>query len=153
VNVDSVLLNVSVQDAANRSIAGLRKEDFLIFENGKRQEVQQMMTSEAPFSLLLLMDVSGSTEPYIRLMRGAASDFTRQIKENDRIALATFNSRVQLVQDFTNDRALISRAISRIKPGGGTAFYDALYTSIERYMRNVLRSPPGSTPKPTLKCS
>jgi Mg-chelatase subunit ChlD len=70
-------------------------------------------------------------------MKQAAIDFTRQIKANDRVAVATFNSRVQLIQDFTNDRAAAERAINRIQSGGGTAFYDALMTCIDQYMRTV----------------
>jgi VWFA-related protein len=138
VHVDSVFLNVSVRDrATNRSIVGLKKDDFLIYEDGVPQEIDQLLPTEAPFSLLLLLDVSGSTESFIHLMQEAAVDFTRQINANDRIAVATFNSRAQLVQDFTNDRAAAEKAIRHIKSGGGTSFYDALMTCLDRYMKGV----------------
>jgi VWFA-related protein len=138
VNVDSVFLNVSVRDrTTNRSVVGLKKEDFLIYEDGVRQEIDQLLPTEAPFNLLLLLDVSGSTQSYIHLMQEAAVDFTKQIKTNDKIAVATFNSTVQLVQNFTNDRAAAEKAIRRIKSGGGTAFYDALMTCLDRYMRGI----------------
>ena len=138
VHVDSVFLNVSVRDrATNRSIVGLKKDDFLIYEDGVPQEIDELLPTEAPFSLLLLLDVSGSTESYIHLMQEAAVDFTKQINANDRMAVATFNSRVQLVQDFTNDRAAAEKAIRHIKSGGGTSFYDALMTCLDRYMKNV----------------
>lgn len=138
VAVDSVFLNVSVRDRnTNRSIVGLKKEDFLIYEDGVRQEIDQLLPTEAPFNLLLLLDVSGSTQSYIHLMQQAAVDFTRQIKTNDKVAIATFNSSVQLIQNFTNDRAEAEKAIRRIKSGGGTAFYDALMTCLDRYMRGI----------------
>jgi Ca-activated chloride channel homolog len=138
VNVDSVFLNVSVRDrTTNRSVVGLKKEDFLIYEDGVRQEIDRLLPTEAPFNLLLLLDVSGSTQSYIHLMQEAAVDFTRQINANDRVAVATFNSSVQLVQNFTNDRAAAEKAIRRIKSGGGTAFYDALMTCLDRYMRGI----------------
>jgi Ca-activated chloride channel family protein len=138
VDVNAVLLNVSVRDRyTNRSITGLQKSDFLVFENGTAQKVQQLLPEDAPFNLLLLLDVSGSTGSYIKLMRQAATNFTRQINEKDRIAIATFNSDIQLLQDFTSDRDAAARAIKRIHSGGGTAFYDALLTCLNEYMSNV----------------
>ena len=138
VSVDSVFLNASVRDrSSNRSIAGLPKRDFLIYEDGVLQEITQMLPGEAPFNLLLLMDVSGSTQSFLHLMKDAAIDFTRQIKPQDRVAVATFNSNVQLVQGFTNDRAAAERGINRIRSGGGTAFYDALRTCLDRYMSGI----------------
>src|SRR5438445_3067632 len=77
VNVDSVFLNVSVRErTTNRSIAGLQKDDFLVYEDGVQQEVGQLLPTEAPFNLLLLLDVSGSTASYLHLMKEAAIDFT-----------------------------------------------------------------------------
>jgi VWFA-related protein len=138
VNVDSVFLNVSVRErSTNRSISGLQKDDFRVYEDSVQQQIDQLLPTEAPFNLLLLLDVSGSTQSYLHLMKQAAIDFTRQIKANDRVAVATFNSRVQLIQDFTNDRAAAERAINRIQSGGGTAFYDALMTCVNQYMRNL----------------
>ena len=133
--VDSVLLNVSVRDRANnRGIPNLRKEDFLVFEDRTRQLIDQLIPSEAPFSSLLLIDNSGSTRAYLPLMKTAAVDFTLQLKASDRVAIATFNSLVELNQDFTDDRAKAERAINNISSIGGTAFYDALMTCIDLYM-------------------
>ncbi len=138
VNVDSVFLNVSVRDRnANRSVSGLQKDDFRVYEDGVEQRIDQFQPSEAPFNLLLLIDVSGSTQSYLHLMKQAAIEFTHQIKSNDRVAVATFNSSVYLEQGFTSDRSAAERAINRIRSGGGTAFYDALMTSLDSYMRDV----------------
>ncbi len=132
------MLNVSVRERySNRSIPDLQKPDFMVYENGTLQELDQFSQGEAPFNLLLLLDVSGSTRSYINLMRQASADFIRQIKESDRIAIATFNSSVQLIQDFTSDRAEAFRALQRINSEGGTAFYDALMTCIDHYMRGI----------------
>ncbi len=138
VDVNSVLLNLSVRDRrTNRGIPNLRKEDFLVYEDGGLQQVDQLITSEAPFSLLLLIDNSGSTRAFLFLMKQAATDFTRQLNPNDRVAVASFNSLVDLLQDFTDDRALAARAIANISSIGGTAFYDALMTCIDVYMRGI----------------
>jgi Ca-activated chloride channel homolog len=138
VNVDTVSLNVAVVDRdSGRSIGQLQKEDFLVYEDGVAQQVDTLAHEEAPFNLLLLLDVSGSTQSFIEMMKQAAIDFTRQIQTSDRIAVATFNSSVQLILNFTNDRNAAAQAIRRIMPGGGTAFYDALSTCIDQYMRDV----------------
>ncbi len=138
VSVDSVFLNVSVQDRnTNRSLAGLKKGDFLVYEDGVQQQVAQFLPSEAPLSLLLLLDVSGSTGLYLRLMREASIDFIRQVKTEDRVAIAAFSSRVDLLQSFTNDRTKAGQAIQKIWVGGGTSFYDALMTCIDEYMKGV----------------
>ncbi len=138
VNVDSVFLNVSVQDRnTNRGVAGLKREDFLVYEDGVLQQVDQFQSSEAPVDLLLLLDVSGSTGLYMRLMKEASIDFVRKIKANDRIAIAAFSSRVDLVQDFTGDRIRAEGAIKRIWAGGGTSFYDALMACVNEYMHGA----------------
>ena len=138
VAVDSVFLNVSVQERnTNRSVAGLKKEDFLVYEDGVLQQVEQFLSSEAPLNLLLLLDVSGSTGLFLNLMRGASIDFIRQLNANDRVAIATFSSRVDLIENFTTDRARTEKTLERIWARGGTAFYDALMTCISEYMRDV----------------
>jgi Ca-activated chloride channel family protein len=138
VSVDSVFLNVSVRDRqTNRSIPDLEKGDFEVYEDGKPQRIEQLATGDAPFNLLLLLDVSGSTRSFLPLMKQASVDFTRQIKPNDRIAIAAFNSQVELMQDFTNDRTEAIRAIGRLSSSGGTAFYDALLMCIDHYMRGI----------------
>jgi VWFA-related protein len=138
VSVDSVFLNVSVRDRdTNRSMAGLQRKDFLLHEDGIAQTIDQFLPTEAPFNLILLLDTSGSTQSYLHLMKQAAVDFIRQIKPEDRVAVASFNSTVRLVENFTNDRSSAEKAIQKIKAGGGTAFYDALMTCLDRYLRGV----------------
>jgi len=138
VDVDSVFLNVSVRErVTNRSLSGLQKNDFVVYEDGVQQQIDQFLPTESPFNLLLLLDVSGSTGSYIKLMKQAAIRFVRETNADDRIAVAGFNSRVRLLQDFTNDRDEAERAIQHIKSGGGTAFYDALGTSIGQYLQGV----------------
>jgi VWFA-related protein len=138
VSVNSVVLNASVRDRrSNRSINGLQLDNFEVYEDGTLQELQQMSITDAPFNLLLLMDVSGSTYSYMKLMKKAASDFLYELGENDRVAIASFNSKVRLLQDFTADPEAAAKVISRLHSAGGTAFYDALMTSVDQYMRGI----------------
>ncbi len=136
VDVNWTRLNASVRDIyTNRSVPNLRREDFLIYEDGRLQTVETFETNEAPFDLLLLLDISGSTKSVIDLIKQASVQFTREIKSNDRIAVAVFNSNVQLIQPFTNNRREVADSIDRIHSRGGTAFYDALDTSLHQYLR------------------
>ncbi|MFQ5738448.1 MAG: VWA domain-containing protein [Acidobacteriota bacterium] len=138
VDVNWIYLNASVRDRrSNRSVANLRKEDFLVLEDGQPQTVEKFESNDAPFNLLLLLDVSGSTRSYMGLIKEASIEFTRQIKSNDRIGIAVFNSNTRLIQRFTNDRQRVAHSIRRVRSGGGTAFYDALATSIEDYMSGI----------------
>lgn len=138
IDVDSVFLNLSVVGRLNnRAMAGLQREDFMVYEDGVLQSIEQFLPTESPFNLLLLLDVSGSTSSFNKMMKQAAIEFTREIKPEDRIAVATFNSKVKLALNFTNDRSEAEKAIKRIKSGGGTAFYDALMTSINQFMAGV----------------
>ncbi|HSR53701.1 MAG TPA: VWA domain-containing protein [Acidobacteriota bacterium] len=137
-SVNLIHLNVAVSDRRNnRSVAHLRPNDFSIYEDGQLQEIERFDNTEAPFNLLLLLDVSGSTKQHIDLIQDASIDFTREIKSNDRIAVATFNNRVRLIQRFTNDRYEVANAIQTIRSNGGTHFYDALYVSVNEYLRGV----------------
>jgi VWFA-related protein len=136
-NVDYINLNVSVRDRASRSIPSLRKPDFLIYEDGQPQQVEKFLSTETPFSLLLLLDVSGSTAEFVDLMKEASVNFLRQLNSQDEVAVAIFNTDVDLLADFSTRRSEAERAIRSIRSRGGTAFYDALDTSIHGYMEHV----------------
>ena len=132
VDVDLVLLNLSArQQATNRDVPGLRKEDFVVYEDGVPQSIEFFAGGEAPFDALLLLDVSGSTRKFLPLMKRAASGFFTSVKPDDAVAIAAFNSSVELVQDFTLDRRDLTRALDRLYSNGGTALYDAVVTCLE----------------------
>ncbi len=138
VNVEWIYLNASVREAnSNRSVPDLRREDFQVYEDGVRQTVGRFSSTESPFHLLLLLDVSGSTEEYMDLIKEASMEFTREIGPDDRIALATFNSTFRLLQDFTNDRSAVIDEIRQIRSGGGTAFYDALMACLRDHTNRI----------------
>jgi hypothetical protein len=120
VNVDLVYVNASVRDRNNRAVPDLMMDDFDLFEDGVRQQIDKFDSTEAPFNLLILLDVSGSTKSYIDMIKDASVGFAHEIKPSDRIAIATFNSRTSLRQDFTNDRRDVEKAIRRVRSGGGT---------------------------------
>jgi VWFA-related protein len=126
-------LNASVTDRHGRAISGLRASDFTIIENGQERRVTEVEPANAPFNLVLLLDVSGSVEERIDFIRKAARNFLNTASAQDRISIISFRDDIQVISDFTTDRRLLSRRLEDIDAGGATALYDALaYTLVEQ---------------------
>ncbi len=126
-------LNVSVTDRHGRALAGLSEPDFSVFENGQERRVERVEPANAPFNLVLLLDVSGSVDEHINFIRKSARNFINTVGAQDRVAVISFREDVQVISDFTTDRALLSERLKDIEAGGPTALYDALaYTLVEQ---------------------
>ena len=119
-------LNASVTDRHGRAIGGLKASDFAVYEEGKERQITNVTPSQEPFNLVLLLDVSGSVEERMDFIRKAARDFLNTASPQDRIAIISFRDDIQVISDFTTDRALLSRKLDEIDAGGATALYDAL---------------------------
>lgn len=118
--------NASVMDRNGRAIGGMRESDFTVFENGEERRVTNVVPTNEPFNLVMLLDVSGSVEERMDFIRKAARDFLRTASPQDRIAIISFRDDIQVISNFTTDRQLLSRKLDEIDAGGGTALYDAL---------------------------
>jgi VWFA-related protein len=126
-------LNVNVTDTNGRALSGLKKSDFSVFENGQEREVTDVEPTNAPFNLVLLLDVSGSVEEHINFIRKAARNFINTVSPRDRIAIISFRDDIQVISDFTTDHNLLNERLKDIDAGGATALYDALaYTLVEQ---------------------
>lgn len=119
-------LNASVTDRHGRAIGGMKAGDFTVYENGNERQVTNVVPTQEPFNLVLLLDVSGSVEERIDFIRKAARDFLNTASPQDRISIISFRDDIQLISDFTTDRQLLSKKLDEIEAGGPTAFYDAL---------------------------
>ncbi len=119
-------LNASVTDRHGRAIGGMKPSDFTVYENGTERTVTNVVPTQEPFNLVLLLDVSGSVEERIDFIRKAARDFLNTASPQDRISIISFRDDIQLISDFTTDRQLLSKKLDEIEAGGPTAFYDAL---------------------------
>lgn len=126
---------VRVTDLKNRAIAGLRKDDFEITESGESREIVSIEPSEAPFNLVLLLDVSGSVENYVNFIRKAARSFVDTVGKDDKVAIVAFNEDVSLLSSFTTDKAKLSASLDTFDAGGGTGYYDALAYAVADTMR------------------
>src|SRR5437660_1632828 len=128
IDTDLVTLNVSV---FNRTAApapmNLQQKDFAILDNGTPQEIAFFESSDAPFDLVLLLDLSGSTVDKIGLIRKSAKRFVDAARPADRIAIFTFTADIQVVSKFNLDHAILKKRIDDMdRPTGGTNFWDAL---------------------------
>jgi Ca-activated chloride channel family protein len=127
--VDVRLVNVvaTVTDPHGRYISNLTASDFVLEEDGKRQEISHFSQDlNVPVSVGILLDTSGSMDRKIRTAVEAVERFVRRIHQDDEIFLITFSGQAVLRQDFTDDRDKLSQALHRINATGGTALYDAL---------------------------
>lgn len=133
VRVESSLvsLNAVVTDDMDRGITDLRKEDFTLYEDGVRQEITHFAPVSAPFHLLLLLDLSGSTEEKTDVIRKSAQRFVAMIQPEDRVAVLGFTHRVRVISHFTPDKERVRKMVRKLRSGGGTAFYDALWFALD----------------------
>jgi Ca-activated chloride channel homolog len=127
VRVDSsiVVLNATIRDAQNKPISGLTQKDFKIFEDGEPQQIISFESQEAPFAAVILFDTSGSMEERISIARSAAINFLDGLRGDDVAAIYRFDSKTDLVQDFSDSRD-ISDKIFDLKARGMTVLNDAI---------------------------
>lgn len=140
IRVDSqlVTLNMSVIDRnTNRGVVGLGKSDFQLFENGAEQEILQFDSSSAPFDMILLIDLSGSTRDVVNLIRAAALRFVNAARPSDRIGVITFAGQPQLISPPTSDRQILRQRINEMGTAGGdTKLYDSLDYAVTQSLKD-----------------
>jgi len=121
-----VQLNVGVVDKQGRPITSLTRNDFVIYEDGVKQSIQHFEPVDAPFSLVLMLDVSGSTVSFRPQLKLASQRFLDALAPEDRVSVIQFNAKVKSLSGFTNDRMKTAYAIEIAEGAGETHFYQAL---------------------------
>ena len=129
--VDVVSLSVTVTGEHNRYITDLTEEDFLVYEDGVQQETTFFTRTQLPISLALLLDTSASMEERLQTAQEAAVGFARRLRLEDMAEIINFDSRVEILETFTNDQQRLERAIRRTSAGGSTSLYNAIYISLK----------------------
>ncbi len=124
--VSLVQLNVGVVDKEGRAITSLTRNDFAVYEDGVRQSISQFEPTNAPFSLVLLLDVSGSTVTFRPQLKLATQRFLDALAPEDRVAVIQFNAKTKKLLEFSTNRNRIAYAIQLADGAGDTYFYDAL---------------------------
>jgi Ca-activated chloride channel homolog len=131
--VELVSLSVTATDASGRYVTGLTAEDFLVLEDGLPQELVFFSPAETNLAVSLLLDSSGSMVERMPLARKAANRFISQLRPGDVAQIVEFNSRVQVLQGFTDDREALTRAVDSIGVGGLTSLYNAIYIAMQTF--------------------
>ncbi|BCS31283.1 hypothetical protein TBR22_A04830 [Luteitalea sp. TBR-22] len=128
------LINVTatVTDASGRFVSNLRKEDFVVYEDGERQQISHFSSERVPVSLGIVLDVSGSMSgEKFRAAQAALDRFMYDLlAPEDELFLLSFSDRTDLVSDWTTDRRQLSAGLQQIRPRGGTALYDAVAEAV-----------------------
>lgn len=144
IRVDSqlVTLNMSVVDrGTRRGLQGLLRDDFKLYEDGEEQNIVQFDSSSAPFDLILVMDLSGSTKDVVKLLREAALHFVDAARPSDRIGVITFAADPKVVSGLTADRELLRQRINTIDTDrGDTRLYDATAFAMNEISRDAKKA-------------
>jgi Ca-activated chloride channel family protein len=128
INVESsiVVLNATITDLKGKPVPGLKQNQFRVLEDGQEQKVDFFEAEETPFAAVILMDTSGSMEGSVSMARSAAINFLDGLRTDDVAAIYNFDSKVSLVQDFSNSRDIVEK-IFDLKAKGMTVLNDAIY--------------------------
>lgn len=125
INTNLVTVPVIATTVDGNYVPDLTQSEFSISEDGEKQEVAFFASVSAPFTVVLMLDTSASTEDKLGYLRKAASAFVEQLQPADRVKVISFDNEIRELIDFTNDRVALRNAIYRTTPGTGTKVYDA----------------------------
>jgi Ca-activated chloride channel homolog len=146
---EEVLLNVTVVDPYGHQATELTKDEFIVAEDGQRQDIASFVVSSVPVNVVLMLDASGSVVSEINSLRDAAMHFVSQLGPEDKTSVIEFHTNVELIQDWTSKADDVKHALSwRFKPGmvqnkqggfdyGSTALYDAIYSAADEQLAKV----------------
>jgi VWFA-related protein len=127
-----VNLNVKAVDKAGQPLTDLKLEDFVVYEDAVKQDVTHFKPVNAPVNILMLLDLSGSTQKKRGAMIEAARKFIDALPPQDKISLVAFTRKYRPLTDFTTDKIALKKEVERIKKiGGGTAFYDSMWKALD----------------------
>jgi VWFA-related protein len=132
VSVDMVVMYTSVFNKQGHFVAGLKKDNFKLYEDGIQQTLASFSQEDVPVNMGILLDLSGSMRSRIDQVNRAALAFIRASNPRDQVFLIGFNDEVELLQDYTSDIDEITDALENTVVTGGTALYDAIYLGIQK---------------------
>jgi len=144
--VDVVTLNVTVADGARRFVTDLGQNDFRVAEDGRPQQITYFRNTGVSLALALAIDTSASMEASLPIAQKAASGFARELAPGDVAAVIDFDSRVQILQEFTGDHEALERAIRKTNAGGSTSLYNAVYIAL-RQLGTTISGDPVANPR------
>jgi Ca-activated chloride channel homolog len=138
--VDLVSLNVTVTEGS-KYVTDLNQEDFSVYEDGVKQDVTFFNRSNLPIALALLLDTSASMESKLQTAQDAAIGFAKKLRPQDLAEVIDFDSRVVVLQNFTNSAGDLENSIRKTSAGGSTSLYNAIYIALKDLKKVVAKSP------------
>ncbi|MCC6990235.1 MAG: VWA domain-containing protein [Acidobacteria bacterium] len=138
--VEMVSLNVTVTDQKHHYLTDLESRDFAIFEDGAKQEITYFNRTTLPIALSLLLDTSASMDSRITTAQDAAIGFAKKLRPQDLAQVVDFDTRVEILQNFTTDVAALETAIRGTTAGGSTSMYNALHISLKELVKIQAKS-------------
>jgi Ca-activated chloride channel family protein len=138
--VDIVSLNVSVTDGTRNYVTDLNREDFVVFEDGVKQDLTFFTKAQLPVALSLLIDTSASMEDKLPIAQEAAIGFAKRMRADDMTQVIDFDSRVTILQQFTSDKTALEGAIRQTVPNGSTSLHNAIYISLKELKKVRVKS-------------
>lgn len=137
VNTALVTVPVTVMDRGGKYVPNLTRRDFHVFENGVEQRIAYFATVDQPFTVVLLIDTSGSTHFKMEEMQSAAISFVNQLKDQDRVMVMSFDDSIRTLCEPTSDRDTLIQAIRRTRTGGSTRLYDAVHQVVRQKLKLI----------------
>lgn len=131
-DVDLVLVPVTITDSDNRPVSGMERENFQVYEAGRPQYIQNFSSEDAPISLGVILDASGSMKDKINQARDAVVEFFKSANPQDEFLLITVGDRPELLSPFTQNVGEIQNRLMYLKPKGSTALMDAIYLGMSK---------------------
>lgn len=131
-NVDMVLVPVTVTDPMNRLVTGLEKTDFKIYENNGQQAIKSFASEDAPVSIGIIFDLSGSMTSKLVRAKESILQFIKTANPQDEFFVIGFNDRPELIEDFTSSVDDIEARLATVKSGHRTALLDAIYYGVAK---------------------
>ena len=138
--VELVSLNVTVTDGTQKYITDLGPEDFQVYEDGVKQEVTFFNKTNLPIALALLLDTSASMESKLPTAQEAAIGFAKKLRAQDLAEVIDFDSRVVVLQNFSNSLPDLEQAIHKTSAGGSTSLYNAVYIALKDLKKVIAKN-------------
>ena len=143
VKIDTQIVDVPivVTDKTGKPLLNLKQSNFVVYEDGKRQDVSDFSATAAPFEVALLLDTSGSTRSDLPLIQRAAASFIGSLRNGDKVSIISYNSArkdnqaqsvSEILSDLTDDRSKLKTSLERAKTSNGTPYYDSLLQVTEK---------------------
>lgn len=139
VDTSIVRLNIGVVNPRGEPITNLSKDDFSVYEDGVKQNISRFEPTVAPFSVVMILDMSGSTLGFRETIRQSAFRFIDALAPDDRVAVIEFYDKVNLRNDFTTDRKIIANSIAVANGRGKTQLYKALSLAMQKLAKEEKR--------------